>query len=238
MAYRVEDIQAEVLRAYTVLCSARPGWSGALIVNLNLGLGSKGSAISFAANIAGAVCLSLEPDAALLRNALRAGSCDFVVNTLDEALRVIKNEVRKRRPLSVGLEGDPATLLGEIMARGVAPELFTAPNAQPKAAAYFRSLGAFTVSFEEDATPTAEVLTAASVLEDFLSTHAWQLRTFDFTTSAGLRAFDLRALTLIPAEDRLRHQWLVSAGRIFPRERRRALWLTEQEFHTLQTAPA
>jgi len=221
-----EDLQTKVLRAYTVLSSLRPNWPGTLI--LNVGLNPTGAAVSLAANIAGAVCLTLEPDPTLLRNALRAGACDFIVNTLDEALRAIKNEVRKRRPLSVGLEGNPSTVLDEIVERGVAPELFTGPVAHPEAAAHFRVLGALILPFDDPA-----AISAAGALEEFLSTHPWQLRTFAFTTAAELRAFDARALTLIPTEDRLRRQWLVSASRIFPRERHRVLWLTEEEAHTL-----
>jgi hypothetical protein len=229
------DFQTRTLGAYTVLQALRPGvavndaaWPGALI--LNLGLDPCGAAVSLAANIAGAVCLSLESDPALLRNALRAGSCDFVVNTLDEALRAIKNEVRKRRPLSVGLEGNASTLLGEIVERGVAPELFTGSASHPEAAAHFRVLGAPIVPFDDSA---PEGLSAASVLEAFLSTHPWQLRTFTFPTAAELRAFDARALSLLSAEDRLRRQWLVSAARVFPRERQRVLWLSEEEAQAL-----
>jgi Urocanase Rossmann-like domain len=213
MPGRAEDLQTEVLRAYTVLSSIRPDWAGALI--LNLGLNPAGAAVSLAANIAGAVCLSLESDAVLLRGALRSGSCDFIVNTLDEALRAMKNEVRKGRPLSVGLEGDPNKVLAEIIDRGVAPELFTAPASHPDAAAYFHSLGGLSVSFEGS------------------DAHCWQLRIFTFPTSAELRAFDAVALSLIPEEDRIRRQWLSSVARILPRERHRALWLSDQETLTL-----
>ena len=212
-----EDLQTKVLRAYTVLSSLRPNWPGTLI--LNVGLNPTGAAVSLAANIAGAVCLTLEPDPTLLRNALRAGACDFIVNTLDEALRAMKNEVRKRCPLSVGLEGDPSALLQEIIDRGVAPELFTAPTAHPKAAAHFHSRGALLVSFDDP----------ALVLGD-----RYQLRTFPFATSAELRAFDKLAFSSLPTEDHLRRQWLLSAARIFPRDRHRTLWLTEEEAATLR----
>jgi urocanate hydratase len=211
-----EDLQTKVLRAYTILSSLRPSWSGALI--LSVGLDPTGSAVSLAANIAGAVCLTLEPDPTLLRAALRIGACDFIVNTLDEALRAMKNEVRKRRPLSVGLEGDPSVLLQELIDRGVAPELFTAAPAHSEAATHFHSLGALLVSFNN----------APAVLDD-----RYQLRTFPFATSAELRAFDARALSLLSPEDRHRRQWLTSAARILPRDRHRALWLTDEENQAL-----
>jgi urocanate hydratase len=244
MQQSAEDTQASILRAFTVLNSVRASWAGALV--LNVGLDPIGSAISHAANVAGAVSLSIEPDPTLVRNALRTGSCDFVVNTLDEALRAIKNEIRKHRPLSVGLEGDPPGVLAEIIDRGVAPELFTSPTAYPEAAAHFRSLGALLISFAEEtnssAGPDGQIETAAGILEAFLATRAWQMRTFSFSSAAEVRAFDARALlppeTEAASEDLLRRRWLLSAARILPRDRRRALWLTDEESLALGVEPA
>jgi urocanate hydratase len=240
-----EDTQARILRAFTVLSSVRANWPGALV--LNIGLDPVGSAISLAANVAGAVSLTIEPDSAVVRNALRSGSCDFVVNTLDEALRAIKNEIRKHRPLSVGLEGEPSSVLAEIIDRGVAPEIFTGPTAYPEAAAHFRSLGALLVSFAEEAHtttgPVATIENAAGVLEAFLATRVWQMRGFNFSSYAEVRDFDARALALLPAEseavseDRLRRQWLLSAARILPRDRHRTLWLTDEENRALGIEP-
>jgi len=36
---------------------------------------------------------------------LKTGYCDFMVNNLDEALRILKNAVRKKEALSVGWWG-------------------------------------------------------------------------------------------------------------------------------------
>src|SRR5580698_5165161 len=87
------DRQERILRMVTVLHALRESWGGALIVAC--GLNPQGAALALASNIAGAVCLSVDGDPARLKDALRSGSCDFVVNTLDEALRAMKNEVRK-----------------------------------------------------------------------------------------------------------------------------------------------
>jgi urocanate hydratase len=243
MEASAEDTQTRILRAFTVLSSLRANWAGALV--LNVGLDPIGSAISLAANVAGAVSLAVEHDSTLVRNALRAGSCDFVVNTLDEALRAIKNEIRKHRPLSVGLEGDPPSVLAEIIDRGVAPELFVSPMAYPEAAAHFQALGALLVSFDEEADsaagPATLIGTADRILEALLATRAWGMRAFSFSNSAEVRAFDARALSLLPAEsggaseDRLRRRWLLSAAHILPRERHRVLWLTELEQRKLAT---
>ncbi len=216
------EVQSLTLITYTLLHHLRPNWPGSLI--LNIGLNEAGTALALASNIAGAVCLTLEPDPTLLRNASRNGACDFIVNTLDEALRAMKNEIRQRRPLSVGLEGNPETLLPEILERGLLPQLFTSPP-HTQAAATFQSQGATILNLESAQPPTIP---------------GWRLQTFTFNTPTGLRTFDAQALSLIPPEDTLRCRWLQTAPRVLHRERpiSRVLWLTDQEASTLSSKPS
>jgi hypothetical protein len=76
-----------------------------------------------AANIAGAATLAASADAATLRIAMREGAIDFVVNSLDEALRILKNEIRKQQPVAVGVSVAPEILVREMTERGVQPDL-------------------------------------------------------------------------------------------------------------------
>ena len=46
-----------------------------------------------------------------------------MVNSLDEALRTLKNEIRQRRPLGVALTAQPPLVLSEMLERGVLPDL-------------------------------------------------------------------------------------------------------------------
>jgi urocanate hydratase len=48
-----------------------------------------------------------------------------MVNTLDEALRILKNAVRKKENVSVGLVGNCADVIPELAARGVVPDILT-----------------------------------------------------------------------------------------------------------------
>ena len=231
----IADTQAHILRTLTVLHSLRRDWGGALI--LCCGLAPQGSALALASNIAGAVCLNIEEEPNLLRAAMRSGSCDFIVNTLDEALRAMKNEVRKHLPLSDGLQGSPARVLGEILERGVSPQLFTDITNGPASAARrkLQSLGALVIDF--DGRPTLEgTLDANTLLDTFLRQQQWQLRTVTFDTSAALRAFDARALSSLQEGDQLRRRWLQAAPRILQRERliHRVLWVTESEKQILE----
>lgn len=82
----------------------------------------EGMELALAATIAGGVFLGIEPSPQNLKLALRHGACNFMVNTLDEALRVLKNELRKRAPVAVGLLGNATQILPAIVERGVQPD--------------------------------------------------------------------------------------------------------------------
>src|SRR5947209_9395975 len=89
------------------------------------GLGGMGGAQPLAATMNGACFLGVEVDAERIKKRLKTGYCDFMVNTLDEALRILKNAVRKKQGVSVGLVGNCADIVPELAARGVAPDLLT-----------------------------------------------------------------------------------------------------------------
>jgi urocanate hydratase len=223
-----QTLQTLTLRTFTLLQTIRQDWGGALIIVC--GLNPQGAALALASNIAGAVCLNLEDNPAALKQATRSGSCDFIVNTLDEALRAMKNEIRKHNPLSVALHGNPATVLDELLERGVLPQLFTDPTHNPahaKATATFQSQGTLILNPE----PSAN-----SQLNSLLHHQQWHLQAFTFPTPAAQRTFDTRALSLLKEDDHLRRRWLHAAPRILQRERpiHRALWLTEAESQKLQ----
>jgi hypothetical protein len=234
----IADTQARILRTLTVLHTLRQDWGGSLI--LCCGLGPQGAALALASNIAGAVCLSIEEDPKTLKDALRSGSCDFIVNTLDEALRAMKNEVRKHLPLSVGLQGNPAQVLQEILERGVTPELFTdltGNSASQKAIQSFKSAGALIVHFDSThPISDEESLDANATLNTFIHDRQWLLHSFPLDTTTALRAFDVHALALLPEDDLLRRRWLQAAPKILQRERPigRALWVTEPEKQILE----
>ena len=48
-----------------------------------------------------------------------------MVTTLDEALRILKNAVRKKENVSVGLVGNCADIIPELAERGVVPDILT-----------------------------------------------------------------------------------------------------------------
>src|SRR5437588_7001543 len=89
------------------------------------GMGGMGGAQPLAATMAGASFLGIDVDAERIKKRLKTGYCDFMVNNLDEALRILKNAVRKKEAVSVGLVGNCADVIPELAARGVVPDLLT-----------------------------------------------------------------------------------------------------------------
>src|SRR5947209_15483931 len=89
------------------------------------GMGGMGGAQPLAATMAGAAFLGIDVDAERIKKRLKTGYCDFMVNTLDEALRILKNAVRTKEAVSVGLVCNCADVLPELAARGVKPDLLT-----------------------------------------------------------------------------------------------------------------
>src|SRR6201997_5236737 len=89
------------------------------------GMGGMGGAQPLAATMNGAVFLGIDVDAERIKKRLKTGYCDFLVNTLDEALRIVKNAVRKKENVSVGLVGNCADIIPELAERGVVPDILT-----------------------------------------------------------------------------------------------------------------
>ena len=241
-----DQTQPQILRTFTTLHHLHPIWGGRLI--LSLGLDPGGASLSIAANIAGAVSLAIDNNPTHLREVVRTGAADFVVNTLDEAIRAMKNEVRKRAPLSIALSADPFLTLTEIQDRGLAPQLFSTflsladltpeqRSTLTQAAHQFHIAGASLIDFT-DQPPLSPFTPGDELLTSLLTKRNWTLQTFTFDTAATLRAFDARALTLLSPEypdDIPRRRWLEAAPRILQRQRppQRSLWLTPSETETL-----
>jgi urocanate hydratase len=97
--------------------------AGKLIVSG--GMGGMGGAQPLAATMAGAAFLGIDVDPERIKKRLKSGYCDFMVNTLDEALRILKNAVRKKENISVGLVGNCAEIIPELAERGVVPDILT-----------------------------------------------------------------------------------------------------------------
>src|SRR3979409_2104001 len=89
------------------------------------GMGGMGGAQPLAATLNGAAFLGIDVDPERIKRRVKSGYCDMMVTSLDEALRILKNAVRKGEATSVGLVGNCADLIPELAKRGVVPDLLT-----------------------------------------------------------------------------------------------------------------
>ena len=92
---------------------------------LSGGLGGMGGAQPLAATLNGAVFLGIEVDPARIERRVQTGYCDRMAQTLDEALDVCEEAREQRHAISVGLVGNCADVLPEIVRRGVKIDVVT-----------------------------------------------------------------------------------------------------------------
>src|SRR5258706_12234538 len=92
---------------------------------LSGGLGGMGGAQPLAATLNGAVFLGIEVDPARIERRVLNGYCDRLALTLDEALDICEDAREQKVAVSVGLVGNCAELLPEIVRRGVKVDAVT-----------------------------------------------------------------------------------------------------------------
>jgi urocanate hydratase len=89
------------------------------------GLGGMGGAQPLAATMNGAIFLGVDVDPARIEKRLRNGYCDKIARSLDDALTLIDQARKDGHPMSVGLVGNCADVLPEIVKRGIVPDVLT-----------------------------------------------------------------------------------------------------------------
>src|SRR3954469_3724826 len=92
---------------------------------LSGGLGGMGGAQPLAATMNGAIFLGVDVDSTRIEKRLKTGYCDNIAWSFDEALMLIDHARKDRKPLSVGLVGNCADVLPEIVKRGINPDVLT-----------------------------------------------------------------------------------------------------------------
>ena len=89
------------------------------------GMGGMGGAQPLAATLNGAVCLCIDVDQSRIERRVRTGYCDRLALDLDEALAICEDAREQRRAVSVGLVGNCAEVLPELVRRGVQVDAVT-----------------------------------------------------------------------------------------------------------------
>ncbi|WP_342559989.1 urocanate hydratase [Psychrobacillus sp. FSL W7-1457] len=89
------------------------------------GMGGMSGAQPLAGKMAGAVILVVEVDKKRIERKMKEGYCDYLVEDLDDALKMVKQLQNKKEPASIGLVGNCADIYREIYERGIVPDLVT-----------------------------------------------------------------------------------------------------------------
>lgn len=190
---------AHVAQAYTGLmrfaASGEPSLGGRLLYAGELT--TQGRALLVAGNIAGAASLAATADPAAQKQSIREGAADFLVTNLDEALRILKNEIRKREPVSVAVSLAPHVIEAEMLHRGVLPNLLPPQTASaPPAFAAFIAQGAQPI--------------AAPPLNPATQLLIWQIPA-DYAQRPA--AFDEFLMQRLPPTDLIARRWLRQSPR-------------------------
>jgi len=111
----------------TFAAAARRHFGGTLKgkILVSGGLGGMGGAQPLAATMAGAAFLGVEVDPDRIQKRIQTGYCDKISYSLDEALSLVKGAADSGMPISIGLVGNCAEVLPELVRRGFTPDILT-----------------------------------------------------------------------------------------------------------------
>ncbi|PKL86375.1 MAG: urocanate hydratase [Ignavibacteriae bacterium HGW-Ignavibacteriae-1] len=92
---------------------------------LTAGMGGMGGAQPLAATFAGAASITVEIDEKRIDKRIHDGYCDMKCDNLDTALEIVRQNVTERKAISIGLIGNAAEILPELVRRGIYPDVVT-----------------------------------------------------------------------------------------------------------------
>ncbi len=92
---------------------------------LTAGLGGMGGAQPLAVSMAGGVCLCVEVDRKRAQRRVETRYLDEIANSLDEALALADKHAKAKSAYSIGIIGNAAQVLPELVRRGYKPDLVT-----------------------------------------------------------------------------------------------------------------
>ncbi len=160
---------------------------------LTAGLGGMGGAQPLAATMAGASCLAVECQPSRIEMRLRTGYIDRQTDSLDEAIEIVTTS---RSPVSVGLLGNAAEVLPELVRRGIRPDAVTdQTSAHDPVNGYLPkgwTLDQWRTAREADPTAVERAARASMAIHvrAMLDFHAMGVPTFDYGNNIRQVALD------------------------------------------------
>jgi len=107
--------------------AARQHFGGSLAGKLVVsgGMGGMSGAQPLAATMNGATFLGIDVDRRRIQRRVETAYCNVLVDTLDEALKLVMMAKEKKEALSVGLVANCADILPELLKRNIIPDIIT-----------------------------------------------------------------------------------------------------------------
>ena len=111
----------------TFLAAAHESFGGTLTGRLVVtsGCGGMGGAQALAVTLNGGVIIVIDVDRRKIERRVRSGYCGHISENLDDALRLCQRALSSKTPLSVGLVGNAAEVLPDLLRRKVIPDIVT-----------------------------------------------------------------------------------------------------------------
>jgi len=160
-------------------------------------LDSPGRALAVAASVAGAASLVATADPIQQKQAIRDGVVNFLVTSLDEALRILKNEIRKKETVAVCVGAALEAIESEMVERGVRPDLIRE--------------GVIAAAKSRDRVAKGDPERDPMAMEALVT---WRV---DTAPAVWLPRLDSIALDCLEPEDHVARRWIRLAGRTMGR---------------------
>lgn len=163
---------------------------------LTAGLGGMGGAQPLACTMAGASMLAIECQASRIDFRLRTGYVDHRADTLDEALAIIEKANKSRKAISVGLLGNAAEIIPEMIKRGIRPDAVTDQTSAHDPVNGYLPIGWTVDQWERARVSDPQSVAAAARksmavhVEAMLQYHRMGVPTFDYGNNIRQVAFD------------------------------------------------
>ncbi|MEJ9305114.1 urocanate hydratase [Priestia megaterium] len=94
-------------------------------ITVTAGLGGMGGAQPLAVTMAGGVVIGIDVDRTRIEKRIETKYCDTVVESVDDAITLAEDAKRLGKALSIGLVGNAAEILPEMIERGFIPDIVT-----------------------------------------------------------------------------------------------------------------
>ncbi|MES9685002.1 urocanate hydratase [Bacillus sp. AFS001701] len=94
-------------------------------ITVTAGLGGMGGAQPLAVTMNGGVCIGIDVDETRIDRRIETRYTDVKTDSLDEAIRLAEEAKKEGKALSIGLVGNAAEILPEMIARNFIPEVLT-----------------------------------------------------------------------------------------------------------------